>query len=86
MNEEKTFTEGYAFRATDCTGKQSVFSVNQEVTTWPEMLNDFVSFMSNIYGYDIKKSVSIDPPRYNTEWHGNTFSSTETSDDDLSGY
>lgn len=88
MNEEKNFDEGYAFSFTDCEGKQYVFGVNQEGTPWPELLNDLVGFISNVYGYDIKKSIRIEAPRchnYSGEcgWTGEFFDSSEDFADDL---
>lgn len=82
MNEEKNFDEGYAFSFTDCDGKQYVFGVNQEGTPWPEVLNDFVNFISNVYGYDIKKSIRIEAPRCHKygaqcEWGGEFFDSED---------
>lgn len=80
MNEENNFKEGYAFGFTDCDGKQYILDVDQEGTPWPEVLNDFVNFISNVYGYDIKKSIRIEAPRcsaYTGEcgWTGEFFDS-----------
>lgn len=82
MNEEQKPAEGYAFSYVDCTGKKYLFKVEQETTTWPELLDDFLNFISGAYGYDIKKSVRIEAPRcYNSElecaWKGEYFDKDE---------
>lgn len=83
MNEEQTVAEGYGFSYIDCTGKKYLFSVEQETTTWPELLDDFLNFISGVYGYDIKKSVRIEPPNSFTSelefgWKGEYFDEEST--------
>lgn len=82
MNEEQKPAEGYTFSYVDCTGKKYLFQVEQETTTWPELMDDFLNFISGVYGYDIKKSVRIEAPRchsYELEcaWKGEYFDDSE---------
>jgi len=55
MNES---TETYSFQYSD--GEDRSISVCfTPGDTWPEVLEQFVSFMNNVYGYDIREKVGI---------------------------
>jgi hypothetical protein len=55
MNES---TETYSFHYSD--GEDRSISVSfTPGDTWPEVLEQFVSFMNNVYGYDIRQKVGI---------------------------
>lgn len=55
MNEP---TEVYTFQYSDG-GAKSVRVSFTPGDTWPEVLEQFVSFLNNIYGYDIHQKVGI---------------------------
>lgn len=55
MNEP---TEVYTFQYSDG-GAKSVRVSFTPGDTWPEVLEQFVSFLNNIYGYDIRQRVGI---------------------------
>ena len=55
MNEP---TEVYTFQYSDG-GAKSVRVSFTPGDTWPEVLEQFVSFLNNIYGYDIRQKVGI---------------------------
>ena len=55
MNE---FKESYTFQYSDGEDRSIYMSFNPG-DTWPEVLEQFVSFMSNVYGYDIHSKVGI---------------------------
>lgn len=57
--------EYYGFSYKDCDGKvhEAKFSADDDnFTTWHEVMNDFVNFLSNVYGYDIKSQVRVEAP------------------------
>jgi hypothetical protein len=77
MNVDNTI---YGFTYRDCDGKQYKQEVTVDEVTWPEVLNDFVSFIEGIYGYDIKSSIRIKEPKYclnEQAWHGEYFTKDE---------
>ncbi len=43
--------------------------------TWPEVLEQFVGFMSNVYGYDIRGKIAIADPflLHDDSWYGPVF-------------
>ena len=44
--------------------------------TWPEVLEQFVAFMSNVYGYNIREQVAIAENRFGVDpekWSGPVF-------------
>ena len=55
MNE---FKEAYTFQYSDGEDR-SIYVSFSPGDTWPEVLEQFVSFMSNVYGYDIHQKVGI---------------------------
>jgi hypothetical protein len=49
--------------------------------TWPEVLEQFVGFLSNVYGYDISAKVAIAENRFGVEpekWSGPVFNPEES--------
>ena len=78
MNDEDYTSYGFIYR--DCGGKVSKHEVTLDEVTWPEVLNDFVNFLQSVYGYDIKDSIRIEKPRYETlpePWTGKYFDKDE---------
>jgi hypothetical protein len=78
MNDDDYTSYGFMYR--DCGGKVSNHEVKVDEITWPEVLNDFVDFLQNVYGYNIKDSIRIREPRYETfpeSWSGEYFSEEE---------
>ena len=55
MNE---FKEAYTFQYSDGEDR-SVYVSFSPGDTWPEVLEQFVGFLSNVYGYDIRQKVGI---------------------------
>jgi len=72
MNE---FKETYGFQYSD--GEDRHISVGfSPGDTWPEVLEQFVSFMSNVYGYDIRERVAVAESRFGVDrekWTGPVF-------------
>jgi hypothetical protein len=54
--------EIYTFRYTD--GDRSI-SFNSQLNNdyWPDVLNKFLDFLSSVYGYDIRKNVTVNEPK-----------------------
>lgn len=74
MNDDYTI---YGFTYRDCNGKISKHEVTVDDITWPEVLDDFVNFLQNVYGYDIKSSIRVREPEYTFQpaaWNGDYFS------------
>lgn len=55
MNES---TEAYTFQYSDGDAK-SIYVSFTPGDTWPEVLEQFVGFLGNVYGYDIRQKVGI---------------------------
>lgn len=78
MNES---TETYSFQYSD--GEDRSISVCfTPGDTWPEVLEQFVSFMNNVYGYDIREKVGIKANRFSASlldetWSGPVFNPEE---------
>jgi len=58
MTNTTSFKEAYTFQYSDGEDR-SVYVSFSPGDTWPEVLEQFVSFMSNVYGYDIHDKVGI---------------------------
>lgn len=46
--------------------------------TWPSVLQEFVDFLSGVYGYDISRKIKVQQYPFNIDmsvsgWHGDTF-------------
>lgn len=54
----KTFTFGYVSNGES---KVSIRKYNEDAL-WSEVLNDFVDYLSYLYGYDIKEKVRVESP------------------------
>ena len=55
MNESKDF---YSFEYTGDDGRNLALSFTPG-DSWPEVLEQFVGFLGNVYGYDIREKVGI---------------------------
>ena len=53
--------EAYTLQYSDGDAK-SIYVSFTPGDTWPEVLEQFVSFMSNVYGYDIRTQVGVVVP------------------------
>jgi hypothetical protein len=72
MNE---FKETYNFNYFDGEDR-SIRVAFSPGDTWPEVLEQFVAFMSNVYGYNIREQVAIAENRFGVEpekWSGPVF-------------
>jgi hypothetical protein len=74
------FKETYNFHYTD--GEDRTVAVAfTPGDTWPEVLEQFVGFMSNVYGYDIRAKIAIaESPFafYDDTWSGPVFTPEES--------
>lgn len=76
MNVDRMFNEDgdtksyLSFNFTDnYTGQHASSSYQyEECTPWDNLLNDFVSFLSGVYGYDIHQYVKITDRTLKTEY------------------
>ena len=77
MNE---FKETYIFQYTD--GKDRGITCQfSPGATWPEVLEQFVGFLSSVYGYDIREKIAIDESpfaSYDDTWSGPVFTPEES--------
>ena len=76
MNE---FKETYNFHYTD--GETRSIQVSCcPGATWPEVLEQFVGFMSNVYGYNIRGKIAIANPFFlhDDTWSGPVFNPEES--------
>lgn len=77
MNEHKEY---YSFEYSDSVDRQISMSFNPG-DTWPEVLEQFVSFMSTVYGYNIREQVGIMESPFGVErglWSGPVFNPEES--------
>ena len=74
------FKETYNFHYTD--GETRSIQVSCcPGATWPEVLEQFVGFMSNVYGYDIREKVAIKKSPFflnDDSWSGPLFNPEES--------
>jgi hypothetical protein len=78
MSDDTNTTYGFTYK--DCDNKLYKQEITIDEVTWPEVLNDFVDFLQHVYGYNIKDSIRIREPRYETfpeSWSGEYFSEEE---------
>jgi hypothetical protein len=72
MNE---FKETYHFHYNDGEDRSMRVSFTPG-DTWPEVLEQFVGFLSNVYGYDIREKVAIKKSPFflhDDSWSGPVF-------------
>lgn len=77
MNE---FKETYIFQYTDGEDRHVATSFSPGYT-WPEVLEQFVDFLSNVYGYNIREKVAIAENPLGAEpekWSGPVFTLEES--------
>jgi hypothetical protein len=77
MNE---FKETYQFHYNDGEARTVSMSFTPG-DTWPEVLEQFVGFMSNVYGYDIRAKIAIaeSPFAFHDDtWSGPVFTPEES--------
>ena len=77
MNEPVDFPETYSFNYSDgdCRSVRLSFTPGD---TWPEVLEQFIGFLNNVYGYDIRQKVGVRADRLtasmlNETWSGAVF-------------
>lgn len=62
MNENQ-FAHQYSFiYKHSCGDESAVTHIRPDAETWHEVLDKFVSFLSQIYGYDISQYITVDGP------------------------
>jgi hypothetical protein len=69
------FKETYNFHYTDGETRSIQVSCSPGAM-WPEVLEQFVGFLSNVYGYDIREKIAIaESPfaSYDDTWSGPVF-------------
>jgi hypothetical protein len=62
---DDNFKHNYLFQYTNEDTSKSVSKIYDEGVMWSEVLNDFVDYLSYVYGYDIKEKVRVESPF----WH-----------------
>ena len=60
--DNEDFKHNYTFQYTNEDTSKSVFKSYDEGVMWTEVLNDFVDYLSFVYGYDIKDKVRVELP------------------------
>jgi hypothetical protein len=73
------FKENYIFQYTDGDARH-VSTGFTPGDTWPEVLEQFVDFLSNVYGYNIREKIAIaESPfdSYDDTWSGFVFNPEE---------
>jgi phosphoribosyl 1,2-cyclic phosphodiesterase len=55
------YFESYKFSYTS-EGRKISYEVTEDVNYWPDVLDKFLDFLSSVYGYNIRKSVTVTEP------------------------
>jgi hypothetical protein len=63
--DNEDFSHNYTFSYTNEDTSKTSFKSYEEGVMWSEVLNDFVDYLSYVYGYDIKDKVRVESPF----WH-----------------
>jgi hypothetical protein len=77
--DNEDFSHNYTFSYTNEKTSKSTFKSYEEGVMWSEVLNDFVDYLSYVYGYDIKEKVRVESPFWNKHgvdikgWQGEYF-------------
>jgi hypothetical protein len=74
------FKETYQFHYNDGEARTISMSFSPGYT-WPEVLEQFVDFLSNVYGYNIREKVAITENPFGVEpekWSGPVFNPEES--------
>lgn len=61
-DDNEDFKHNYTFQYTNEDTSKSVFKSYDEGVMWTEVLNDFVDYLSFVYGYDIKDKIRVESP------------------------
>jgi hypothetical protein len=80
MNKPTEFKENYIFQYTDGDARHVATSFTPGYT-WPEVLEQFVDFLSNVYGYNIREKIAISESpfaSYDDTWSGPVFNPEES--------
>ncbi len=80
MNNQEIIKENYIFQYTDGEDRHVAVSFSPGYT-WPEVLEQFVDFLSNVYGYNIREKVAIKQSPfafYDDTWSGPVFNPEES--------
>lgn len=76
------FGQNFTFSYTDADSSKSSHHSYDEGVMWTTVLNDFVDYLSFVYGYNIKDKVRVQLPIYMRDgfdfpdevgWHGEFF-------------
>jgi hypothetical protein len=80
MNKPTSFPVTYSFDYFDGEDR-SITCKFSPGDTWPEVLEQFVGFLGNVYGYDIRAQVAIKKSQfsvYDDSWSGPVFNPEES--------
>ena len=61
-DKHEDFNSYFTFSCTDEDGSKSLSKSYEEGVMWSEVLNDFVDYLSYVYGYNIKDKVRVESP------------------------
>lgn len=62
FNREDEDYEHYTFQYRD--GDRHIsYSTDKDNDYWPDVLEKFLHFLSSVYGYDIRKKVTVNEPK-----------------------
>jgi hypothetical protein len=62
IDKHEDFNHYYAFSYLNEDSAKSFSKSYEEGVMWTEVLNDFVDYLSFVYGYDIKDKVRVESP------------------------
>jgi len=61
FDREDDYFESFKFTYTS-NGRKISYEATEDIDYWPDVLNKFLDFMSSVYGYDIRNSVTVTEP------------------------
>lgn len=57
-------------------GRRITYECSEDVAFWPDVLDKFLDFMASVYGYDIRKNITVNKPSGFKDFSSNEDTST----------
>lgn len=58
---DDNYFESFKFSYTS-NGRKISYEATEDIDYWPDVLDKFLDFMASVYGYDIRKNVTVTEP------------------------
>ena len=61
FDRDEDYFESFKFSYTS-NGRNISYEATKDIDYWPDVLDKFLDFLGSVYGYDIRKSVTVTEP------------------------